>query len=1359
MKKLIPLIIIFLYFGNAQAQSTRYYSTDNGLSNSLINQIFQDSKGFVWIATEWGLNRFDSNKFRIYNHIPNDSTSLPNNYVRTVFENSKGELFIGTIDGLVKYNESGDCFENVSLLGENGTPTFPHVTSMCETPEEDIIVATSGKGIFLLKKNAKQANYFSKLSDLLNSKFVNLLYCDKLQNLWVSMETGGLYCYNSTAKTMQFFDSKSGLSGNYVSAITEDKSGNVFIGTLNNGLNVYNTTVKTLKFIPFASGELLIRNLYFLKNGNLLIGTDGQGLKIYYPDNNTIKDYYTDYLQFDLANKKVHSIIQDKDNNIWLGLFQKGIVFFPHSQNSFQYWGARQWRNNPIGDGCVMSIFVDSEGITWVGVDNEGIYGIDRNGQRIAHFTKTNSPNSVSNIVLSITEDEQKNLWIGSYTHGLAKVNKKTGYSTYIQQLAGQKVYYVTQDKDKNILASTYGSGMFIINPKTNEIKQLESSKTETDNLYTDELFNDWINTILTDSQGYIWIGHYRGLSVYSPTKHTFINFLNQNNLLLNMIVFCLHESSDGLIWIGTDNGLFSFNKKTQKFTHYTVNQGLPNNIICGIEEDRQGNIWASTYHGISKLNRTDEHFSNFYVGDGIQGNEFTRGASFAAADGTLYFGGTNGITFFEPAGITDKKGTLNLLLTGFYLFDKIIPLEKTKNAKNQTAANIMEATNFSLKFAENSFNMEFSTLDFVNAYRIRYQYRIDGQTSDWISTDVGNNKLIFNNLAYGNYKLHVRAADNEMFSQEKIFLIRIAPPWYFTKLAYLLYIVAVAAIIYAIYKWYKARLKYEQEILKKENEEAINEGKLQFFINISHEIRTPMSLIISPLEKLISENKNDVLQQTYLMIYRNAQRILRLINQLMDVRKIDKGQMKLQFRQTDMVKFIDDLMLTFDYQAHNKQINFQFIHLMEKLPVWVDLNNFDKVLLNLLSNAFKFTPNGGTITINLSTGNNENAKNQALKNYFQISVEDTGIGINQTQVEKIFERFYQENNTENKTHFGTGIGLHLAKSLVILHHGEIFAQNREDTLGARFIVRLPLGKEHLQDDDFEQVTNITTQKEITALPKLEPISYEEAMNLDKNLKIKRKTNLTVAIIEDDDEIRNYIKNELKSNYKIIESANGKAAYNLIVKDLPDLVISDIMMPEMDGITLCRKVKQNSNTSHIPVVLLTAKTNIENRLEGLQTGADAYITKPFNIIELDKTLDNLLKNRRLLKAKFSGAQDQTERIEQIERKSANEVFIEKIMKVINEKLDDPDLNVDLLADTVGFSRVHTHRKLKELTGMSARDFIRSIRLRQAANLLKNKELNISEIAYATGFNNLSHFSISFKEFFGTTPKNYIEKNE
>jgi signal transduction histidine kinase/ligand-binding sensor domain-containing protein/DNA-binding response OmpR family regulator len=1337
-----------------QAQIPRYYSTDNGLSSSLINQIFQDSKGFVWIATESGLNRFDSNKFHIYNNLQGDSTALPANYIRTVFESRGRKIYIGAINGLVKYKESSNSFSHVPLLGENGKPAFPHVTSLSETPEGDILVATSGQGIFLLKKDAGNAEFYSKLSDLLNSKFVSLLYRDRRQNLWIAMETGGLYCYNHNAETIQFFDSKNGLSSNYVSAITEDNNANIYIGTLTNGLNIFNIEHKTLKFIPFGKDELLIRSLHFLKNGNLLIGTDGQGLKIYFPENKTITNYNANALQLDLSNGKVHSILQDRDSNLWLGLFQKGVVFFPHTTNNFRYWGARQWRNNPIGNGCVMSIFVDNEGITWVGVDNEGIYGIDRKGQQTAHFTKTASPNSAPNIVVSITEDEQENLWIGSYTHGLAKVNKKTGYTDYIQPLAHQKVYYVTSDKDKNILAATYGAGMFIINPQTNEIKQLESSKTETNNLYTDELFNDWINTILCDSEGYIWIGHYRGLSVFSQKKNTFINFLNTNNLLPNNVVFCLHESRrDGQIWTGTTDGLFVFNKKTQKFKHFTVKDGLPNNTICGIEEDNQGNIWVSTYHGISKLNLRDMRFFNYYVSDGIQGNEFTRGAAFADAEGMLYFGGTSGVTFFEPAVIADKRGALNILLTGFYINDAIIANEKTRNAENRPVPSIMDATRFMLANHENSFSMEFSTLDYVNADRIRYQWRIEGQSNEWASTDVGNNKLVFNNLSHGNYRLRVRATDNEMLSVEKVFIIRIAPPWYLSWWAYLSYILMLTAVIFAIYKWYYSRLKYEQEILKKENEEKINESKLQFFINISHEIRTPMSLIISPLEKLISENADEKLQKTYLMIQRNAQRILRLINQLMDIRKIDKGQMKLHFRETDMVGFIDDLMLTFDYQARNKQIDFRFIHRMQKLPVYIDLNNFDKVLLNLLSNAFKFTPNGGVITIILTT--DSNAEKQELKNYLQITVEDSGIGIDKVEMEKIFERFYQITNSQNQANYGTGIGLHLAKSLVELHHGEIFAENREDTRGTRFTVRLPLGKEHLQSIDFEEVKPPEAQAETPSLLKLEPMSYEEAIELDKTLRTKAKSNFKIALIEDDYEIRNYLKTELQTSFKLIESSNGKDGYNLILRELPDIVVSDIMMPEMDGITLCRKLKHNANTSHIPVVLLTAKTNMESRFEGLDMGADAYIAKPFNLDELRKTLDNLLKNRKLLKAKFSGAQDQSEKINRIEKKSADEIFLEKVMRVINDKLADPNLNVDLLANTVGYSRVHTHRKLKELTGMHAREFIRNIRMKQAANLLQNKDLTISEIAYATGFSNPSHFSNAFKEFYGTTPKKFV----
>ena len=550
--------------------------------------------------------------------------------------------------------------------------------------------------------------------------------------------------------------------------------------------------------------------------------------------------------------------------------------------------------------------------------------------------------------------------------------------------------------------------------------------------------------------------------------------------------------------------------------------------------------------------------------------------------------------------------------------------------------------------------------------------------------------------------------------------------------------------------------MRHRREIMKREHAEQLNEAKLQFFINISHEIRTPMTLIINPLEKLLAEKKGGEVQKTYLMIYRNAQRILRLINQLMDIRKLDKGQMFMKFRETDMVGFIDDVMLTFDYMARKKKIHFSFEHVMPQLKVWVDMNNFDKILMNIFSNAFKYTPEQGEITVTLSTGR-DSTRRDPLKEYFEITVTDNGIGLDREKIERIFERFYQIDNDVTKSNFGTGIGLHLSRSLVELHHGIILAENREDAPGSRFIIRIPLGSAHLRTDELEDVEAVITPHTVWVKPEKTDLegAFEEEEDEESKKAGKSKNRMRILIVEDEEEILSYLKEELEGDYRIMTRKNGREAYDTILADTPDLVISDIMMPEMDGLSLCRKIKQNTNVNHVPVILLTAKSKPEDTMEGMATGADAYMVKPFNTELLKSTIANLIANRKLLKSKFSGAQQQEDKVQKLSMKSADEILMSKIMKVINENLSNPDLNVEMLAANVGLSRVHVHRKLKELTNLSARDFIKNIRLQQAAALLKEKKLTVSEVAYATGYTNLSHFSSSFKEVHGMSPKEYM----
>lgn len=890
----------------------------------------------------------------------------------------------------------------------------------------------------------------------------------------------------------------------------------------------------------------------------------------------------------------------------------------------------------------------------------------------------------------------------------------------------------------------------------TKELKHYESSKDETGDLTRNELANDWVNYIFCDSEGMIWLGHYKGISCFNPVNESFINYRKVNTLVEDRVGYVVQEDHAGNIWAGTTDGLYCFNKKTDELTCFTVADGLPNNVICGICEDEEHNMWISTYMGICKYDAKTGRYINYYAGDGLQGNEFTHGAFYKDEAGKVYFGGINGITYFQPSSIESVLKDTKVWITDFSIFNQ--PVRKNTRSGRHTViyTSVPDANMFQLAHYDNTFSIVFSTLQYNNPEQISYQYKIEELSNQWLSTEPGVNRVTYNNLLPGKYTFHVRALSHGNLSEIRTVKILITPPWYEMWWAYCIYAFLFGLLVLGIVNYILSRMRHRREIMKREHAEQLNEAKLQFFINISHEIRTPMTLIINPLEKLLAEKKGGEVQKTYLMIYRNAQRILRLINQLMDIRKLDKGQMFMKFRETDMVGFIDDVMLTFDYMARKKKIHFSFEHVMPQLKVWVDMNNFDKILMNIFSNAFKYTPEQGEITVILSTGR-DSTRCDPLKEYFEITVTDNGIGLDREKIERIFERFYQIDNDVTKSNFGTGIGLHLSRSLVELHHGIILAENREDAPGSRFIIRIPLGSAHLRTDELEDVEAVITPH--TVLVKPEKTDLEEAFEEEEDEESKKagksKNRMRILIVEDEEEILSYLKEELEGDYRIMTRKNGREAYDTILADTPDLVISDIMMPEMDGLSLCRKIKQNTNVNHVPVILLTAKSKPEDTMEGMATGADAYMVKPFNTELLKSTIANLIANRKLLKSKFSGAQQQEDKVQKLSMKSADEILMSKIMKVINENLSNPDLNVEMLAANVGLSRVHVHRKLKELTNLSARDFIKNIRLQQAAALLKEKKLTVSEVAYATGYTNLSHFSSSFKEVHGMSPKEYM----
>lgn len=1351
-----------------KAQTGKFYSTDKELSNSLINAVYQDRKGFIWIATENGLNKFDGTRFSIYRHNATDSTSLKNNYVRTLFEDSRGNFWIGCINGLQRYDRATDNFHELFISRKDGRKN-PHITSIIERRNGDLWIATSGQGAISLKKNSNPASFHieTELTDQIGSNYLNVIFEDSRQNLWIATEEKGLYRYSPESKELKSYKAPYHIAGDDVSAICEDAHGQIFVGTLTKGLFRLSSRQEG-NFEPVLYQNrmnLNIRTLIIDTRGKLIIGTDGEGVKEYQPQQDIIVDSEINAGPFDFSKSKVHSLIEDKDHNLWLGIFQKGLILVPGISNKFDYYGYKSIHNNTIGSSCVMAIHTDEQATIWIGTDNDGLYAINDQGKQLRHYThQAGNPQSVPGTILCLYEDSNQELWLGSYFDGLARMNKQTGTCQDATSLlqgnlnAGKpKVSCIIEDKNKNLWVGTYGSGLYKINLPTQHVTYYESTRNENDDWSINRLPNDWISYLLEDKEGMIWIGTYKGLAVLNPQTDNFINYKKQNNLLPGYVVYSLLESSNGEIWAGTSEGLVCLNKDRLTPVLFTTADGLPSDIICGLAEDEKKNIWISTHQGISKLNPPEKKFINYYAGDGLQGNEFTRTAVFKDKRGKIFFGGTNGVTAFYPQDITEIKKEMNVLITGFHVANR--PVKKGDKSGNNviTDTAVMDTEQFTLAYNENTFSIDFSVLEFSNPDRISYQYKIKELGDEWISTQPGTNRVTYSSLKPGKYTFSVQARDHNNFSNIRTVTIAITPPWYQTWWAKVIWGCLGALLIYALTMYILSRIRHRQEVMRQKHMEQINEAKLQFFINILHEIRTPMTLIISPLEKLLAEHSEK--QPVYLMIYRNAQRILRLINQLMDIRKLDKGQMHLKFRETDIVGFINDLMQTFNYQAQKKNITFTFEKELEgadSLKVWIDLNNFDKVLMNVLSNAFKYTHEGGNIEVLLKTGHND-AYRGALKDYFEIDITDNGIGIDKNKIEQIFERFYQIDNDMTQSNFGTGIGLHLSRSLVELHHGIIKAENREDGQGTRFIIRLPLGSNHLKAEELENPEETGSEPTISQLPKDSIYETEEENKTNEYRKHKAKTRYRVLIVEDDEEIRRYIRSELDSDFRIYECTNGREGLETILKEKPDLVISDVMMPEMDGITLCRKIKQNININHIPIILLTAKSKAEDQIEGLEIGADAYIVKPFNTELLRTTISNLIANRERLRGKLVGEQQVEEKITKIEMKSNDEILMSKVMKTINDHLADPTLNVEMLAANVGMSRVHMHRKLKELTNQSARDFIRSIRLKQAANLLREKNLSVSEVAYATGFSNLSHFSNTFRDFYGISPSEYKEQ--
>ena len=1354
ISQLIITMMICLFSIQTWAQSGKLFNTDNQLSSNLATQVFQDKSGFIWIATRNGLNTYDGYHITIIKKDMSNFLGLNSNYINSIAQDEKEHILLGTNNSLLEF--TGSEFLKIPMLDSKGKELATYVKQIYPLRNKDVAVATSGYGI-MLKKQDEQKCHAMK-GEVEKLKYIHKLLEDKRGRLWIITEDGKLYRKETNGRVTSHF---TGTEGVGAQDILQDALGNLYLASKNQG--VYLLRAGSNAFARISNiGNLPIDNIYISRNNKLYIGSDGLGIYVYDPQTGFLQDNPLFSRLVNLAKSKITSIIEDNQGNIWVSMLQKGVFMQSNIQNDFNYMGFRLGNRNVIGENCVTSLSINQGNQVWVGTDKDGLYLFNIATRSVeGHFLNQNT-------VLTLCKDQQGRTWVGTYTDGLGYMDAAGSFHPVdlgISKSVG--IFDIKQDPQGNIWIATMGKGLFCLQ-KDGSRRNYKTKYGADNNLKINCLPNNYLIKLSFSNDGnHLYVATSVGLACLDRKQNSWTStFKGINCLNKNRFSHCVFVDSKDQVWYGTEDGAFCFDfRKGIEPKHYSTANGLTDNSVASITEDYQGNIWIGTIKGLNKLALKSGTITKFYAESGLQSNEFSDASVCTTQDGkTILMGGSGGLNWFQADQVRQHPWQAKVVISGFILNNKMVTPGMKSGSYTITDNWSTFSRDFQLSHEDNTFTLQLSTLTYNDVEQISYVYSINGDA--WRTVPAGQNELAFSHLAPGRYKYRIKAICNGYETPVKEFTITIHPAWYASIWAKLFYLLLLIAAI-MLYLRHRKHQMEDQLILQQHiHAEEMGEAKIKFFMNISHEIRTPLTLIITPLLSLIKEDKEPHRQGIYEIIRKNSERILHLINQMMDLRKIDKGQMVMRMCQTDMVAFINEEYKLFRQQALAKNIDFEYQHDSEELPVWIDRNNFDKVIINILSNAFKFTPTAGHILLSLTH----------TDYHAYISVKDSGIGIPKDKLETIFQRFYQTPAAPNDRNIGTGIGLDLTRSLVELHYGTISARNNEGEKGSKFehgsefIIRIPLGKDHLKPEELIDEEEIK-EKQNQELAEVEQLEQEvkETENAEKaesaagttdmqgNLPASASGNKAeIVIVEDEEDIQDYLKAQLSSDFKIRTYPNGKVALNEILKNKPDLIISDIMMPEMDGTTLCAKLKSNINTNDVPIILLTAKSREEDQLEGLQTGADAYILKPFNMDILRRTIINLLTMRRTLKNKFTGKERQEEKVEQKKIQTPDDALMQRVMEVINENIGDSDLSVDMIAQKVGISRVHLHRKMKELTNQTPHSFIRNIRLQQAAKLLKDGKQSITDVMYACGFSNSASFSTMFKNLYGCSPREYMQ---
>lgn len=1358
------IIIYLLFFITTsthllRAQPTKIHfkhiSNEDGLSNSTVETIYQDQRGFIWFGTRDGLNRYDGHQLHVYRHHAKDSNSLCDNYITSIAEDAEYNLWIGTLNGLSRFNPVTNRFINYKRQLSNS-----QVSSVFRDRRNRMWIASFGGGIHRFDAATQSFIAAPLLRDVNRASaetHVYILYEDSRGNLWAGAESG-LYQFVEKDVRFEWVREIVNPEGGHISIrdIAEDKAGNILLGTENNGLIIYNAQYRSTQRYTHQPTQAhsissnLVRALLVTQNGDIWTGSVNGGLDLFDPADRTFTNYqYQPENPGSLSQRTVSALLEDRQGNIWIGTHRGGVNLFMPGAQKFRLY--RQLPDqNSLSYNDVKAFCEDRNGNIWIGTDGGGLNQFNKQAQTFRHFKfdpfRKNS--LASNEVLSITEDREGRLWIGTWGGGLCQLQAdKQNFTRYQGPLFIQHIY---EDSRNRLWIATYYEGLHLFDRKTGTFTRVNRSGTGKTGIAGNNIIS-----IVEDRENNLWFGtDDGGLNRLDAQTGEFSRFFNQDEK--NPDIRVLSVDSKGNLWVG-QSGLFRFNKQKNQFIRFAASTELNDLFIKGIVEDNNGMLWISGSNGVFRLNPENEEIRRFNTVDGLQGQEFEANAFLRTRDGEVYFGGVNGFNCFYPNDITTNGFIPPVYITEFSIENKlIIGSPQQKNIDRD----ISFAETIHLSWREATFSFSFAALNYTAAENNQFVYKLENWDRDWIDA-AGERKIAYTNVRPGRYTFRVKASNNDGVWNEagRQIEIIIAPPFWQTWWFRLL--VAIA-IITGAYYFYRFKRKVQLERFAENQREQMHEMQLQFFTNISHEFRTPLSLIIGPSEKLLKENPHAPNSHAYQVIQRNATRLLQLINELMDFRKAESGALKLQVMRGSIHHFLDEIADEFSEMAAQK--NIRFVTQSDELPheTWFDRQVLEKIIINLLSNSFKYTPAGGEVKLEVLSSLDqfkpsfENEllieSNTAKSGFIYLRIADNGIGISKESIAHLFERYYRVSDA----HMGSGIGLAFVKTLTQLHKGNIRVYSQRNK-GTEFIISIPVRKK-----DYS-IAETWTQAQpgnasLESLSSVPGPEKEEKVIVSNNNVSDAGNSLPVILVADDhEELRGFLKESLEGEFSVLEAANGRDALDIAKEQFPDVVISDIMMPVMDGIAFCHELKQSPDIAHIPFILLTAETSMESQLEGTGSGADYYFAKPINTELLLQTIRNVLSQKQKLRERYR--KDQHAEVREMAHGHRDREFMENLIKIIEANLNSPELDIDFVCTQVGMSRTKLYNKVKNITGQSIGDFIRSFRLRKAAALMTESDLSLTDIMYSVGIQTQSYFSKAFKAEFGKTPTQFLKELE